>query len=185
MTNIVLVARHVAAQRARVGRVLARAISTQQGNVAVVACASSDHDGSNRHQTYPFLLTALLGSAIATTASTTNWKTRMEEAPNTASASACPFHHETTANVDTKNHDPKLQATSVATPELPGSSSAPPEPIQPDNIPPPRPDLPTYTMEEVSEHAEEDDMWFTFRGAVYNMSFFAQGHPGGFPVRRI
>lgn len=35
--------------------------------------------------------------------------------------------------------------------------------IHPNNYPPPRPDLPTYTMEEVSEHADDDSMWFTFR----------------------
>ncbi len=31
------------------------------------------------------------------------------------------------------------------------------------NIPPPRPDLPTFTIEEVSEHNDLDSMWFTFR----------------------
>lgn len=55
--------------------------------------------------------------------------------------------------------------------------------IHPNNNPPPRPDLPIYTMEEISEHTEEDSMWFTFRGGVYDMTPFAQGHPGGFPVR--
>lgn len=55
-------------------------------------------------------------------------------------------------------------------------------PVAP-NYPPPRPDLPTFTMEEVSEHTDEDSMWFTFRGGVYDMTFFAQGHPGGAPVR--
>ena len=35
--------------------------------------------------------------------------------------------------------------------------------IHPNNYPPPRPDLPTYTMEEVAEHADDDSMWFTFR----------------------
>jgi hypothetical protein len=50
------------------------------------------------------------------------------------------------------------------------------------NHPPPRAELPTYTMEEVSEHADEDSLWYTFRGGVYDLTFFAQGHPGGFPV---
>mmetsp|Transcript_14143 Transcript_14143/g.27102 ORF Transcript_14143/g.27102 Transcript_14143/m.27102 type:complete len:656 (-) Transcript_14143:81-2048(-) len=53
--------------------------------------------------------------------------------------------------------------------------------IHPNNYPPPRPDLPTYTMEEVAEHADDDSMWFTFRGGVYDMTPFAQGHPGGNP----
>lgn len=49
------------------------------------------------------------------------------------------------------------------------------------NNPPPRPDLPTISLEELSQHNEEDDMWFSFRGAVYDMSFFKYGHPGGLP----
>lgn len=51
-----------------------------------------------------------------------------------------------------------------------------------DNNPPPRPDLPTIDLEKVSEHADEDSMWFTYRGAVYDMTFFLNGHPGGAPV---
>ena len=35
--------------------------------------------------------------------------------------------------------------------------------IHPNNYPPPRPDLPTFTMEEVAEHADEDSLWYTFR----------------------
>ena len=49
-------------------------------------------------------------------------------------------------------------------------------------MPPSRTDLPTYTIEEVSEHNDLDDMWFTFRGGVYDLSFFKYGHPGGTPV---
>jgi hypothetical protein len=51
------------------------------------------------------------------------------------------------------------------------------------NQPPPRPDLPIYTMEEVAEHSEPDSLWYTFRGGVYDMTDFYQGHPGGAPVR--
>lgn len=54
--------------------------------------------------------------------------------------------------------------------------------IEPDNYPPPRPDLPIIPLEEVVEHADEGSMWFTFRGGVYDMTFFLQGHPGGAPV---
>lgn len=49
------------------------------------------------------------------------------------------------------------------------------------NNPPPRPDLPTIPMSEVEEHNTEDSLWFTFRGAVYDMTFFTLGHPGGTP----
>mmetsp|Transcript_22238 Transcript_22238/g.29258 ORF Transcript_22238/g.29258 Transcript_22238/m.29258 type:complete len:181 (-) Transcript_22238:4-546(-) len=51
------------------------------------------------------------------------------------------------------------------------------------NDPPSRPDLPTIPLEEVQEHNDLDDMWFTFRGAIYDLSFFKYGHPGGTPVR--
>jgi hypothetical protein len=51
------------------------------------------------------------------------------------------------------------------------------------NDPPPRPDLPTLSLEDVAEHNDEGSMWFTFRGAVYDMTFFINGHPGGTPVR--
>jgi len=41
------------------------------------------------------------------------------------------------------------------------------DPTKPDfNQPPPRPELPTYTVEEVAEHCDEDSLWCTFRGGV-------------------
>ena len=51
------------------------------------------------------------------------------------------------------------------------------------NQPPPRPDLPTIPLDVVAEHCDEESMWFTFRGAVYDLTFFIHGHPGGTPVR--
>lgn len=51
------------------------------------------------------------------------------------------------------------------------------------NLPPPRPDLPTISLEDVAEHCDEDSLWYTFRGAVYDLTFFINGHPGGTPVR--
>jgi cytochrome b involved in lipid metabolism len=52
------------------------------------------------------------------------------------------------------------------------------------NSPPPRPDLPIYTREEVAEHCDKDSLWYTFRGAVYDLTQFFEGHPGGAPVGR-
>ncbi|CAJ1943583.1 unnamed protein product [Cylindrotheca closterium] len=49
------------------------------------------------------------------------------------------------------------------------------------NSPPARPDLPVFTREEVSEHSDEDSLWYTFRGGVYDLTTFYQGHPGGAP----
>ena len=46
------------------------------------------------------------------------------------------------------------------------------------NDPPPRPDLPTYKLEDVAEHCDESSLWFTFRGAVYDMTFFLNGYVG-------
>lgn len=54
-----------------------------------------------------------------------------------------------------------------------------------DNTPPPRPDLPTYTMEQVAEHSDEESMWFSYRGGVYDLTFFTLGHPGGTPVSQL
>ena len=53
------------------------------------------------------------------------------------------------------------------------------------NNPPKRPDLPIIPLEEVAEHCDEDSLWYTFRGAVYDLTFFINGHPGGTPVRNI
>lgn len=49
------------------------------------------------------------------------------------------------------------------------------------NNPPKRPDLPIIPLAEVEEHNDEDSMWFIFRGAVFDMTFFKNGHPGGTP----
>ena len=50
------------------------------------------------------------------------------------------------------------------------------------NYPPKRPDLPTYTAEQIAEHCDEESMWYSFRGGVYDLTGFLQGHPGGAPV---
>ena len=55
-------------------------------------------------------------------------------------------------------------------------------PVEDPNTPPSRPDLPTIPLEDVAEHCDEDSLWYTFRGAVYDLTFFINGHPGGTPV---
>lgn len=50
------------------------------------------------------------------------------------------------------------------------------------NNPPPRPDLPTIPLDEIAEHCDESSLWYTFRGGVYDLTFFYHGHPGGEPV---
>ncbi len=58
-------------------------------------------------------------------------------------------------------------------------------PVEDANTPPPRPDLPTISLEDVAEHCDEAGLWYTFRGAVYDLTFFINGHPGGTPVSTI
>jgi len=67
------------------------------------------------------------------------------------------------------------------TPE-PGPDHNLSDPSKPNyNQPPPRPDLPIIPLSEVQEHNDSDSMWYTFRGGVYDLTTFQQGHPGGFP----
>ena len=178
--NPSFLARNVLAQRQATGRLVARALATHATN----ASQQSHHHQAKNDKLKPLLWGALFGSAAAAVVSSTVPTTKLE-------ASSCPYEHAAFTRDDEQqpaeeevsksNNSPKLQATSAA---LPSATMSPDEhhQIQPNNMPPPRPDLPTYSMDEVAEHADEDDMWFTFRGGVYNMSFFAQGHPGGFPV---
>mmetsp|Transcript_17118 Transcript_17118/g.39629 ORF Transcript_17118/g.39629 Transcript_17118/m.39629 type:complete len:233 (-) Transcript_17118:1614-2312(-) len=167
---VVLVSRRMAASKHFVVGV--RALSTQSH--AFHQSSSSSSSSSSQARNHPWMLAAaLVGTATAGLTTQQQW-TKLEEAAPTV----------TPKNNDKEQPKNGLQATSVAKTEnaLPQQVGEAYDQIKPDNKPPPRPDLPTYTMEEVSEHAEEDDMWFTFRGAVYNMTTFSQGHPGGFPV---
>ena len=69
--------------------------------------------------------------------------------------------------------EPKRSRTTtvmgVASDELFENSSM--KDFEPNN-PPPRPDLPTIPLEEVAEHADEESLWYTFRGGVYDLTFF-------------
>ena len=58
----------------------------------------------------------------------------------------------------------------------------PPEdvPNEESNTPPPRPDLPTYRLSDLRAHSgPEEGCWVSFRGAVYDITGFLYGHPGG------
>lgn len=86
--------------------------------------------------------------------------------------------------------EPKQKAPSSSSSSLSSSSSSADSPFQKPSIavedpntPPPRPDLPTISLEDVAEHNDESSLWYTFRGAVYDLTFFINGHPGGTPVR--
>lgn len=67
-------------------------------------------------------------------------------------------------------------------PHTSSSFQRPGIPLEDPNTPPPRPDLPTIALEDMAEHNDESSMWFSFRGAVYDLTFFINGHPGGTPV---
>ena len=71
----------------------------------------------------------------------------------------------------------------VALMEAPASRK--PIPVEDPNTVPSRPDLPTIPLEEVAEHCDEDSLWYTFRGGVYDLTFFIYGHPGGTPVSNL
>ncbi len=47
-----------------------------------------------------------------------------------------------------------------------------------------RPDRRLFTKEQVSAHAgrtDDDGVWVTYKGGVYDVSTFAAQHPGGIP----
>lgn len=97
----------------------------------------------------------------------------------TTPSSAHITHLESAADHTKKRPDQKYEA-------LPPPPRAPPQGAGADttsNRPPARPDLPVISLDEVAEHCDEDSLWYTFRGAVYDMTFFVNGHPGGTPVR--
>ena len=40
-------------------------------------------------------------------------------------------------------------------------------------------DLPVYTLEELAKHNTPEDAWVGINGYVYDVTDFADGHPGG------
>uniref|UniRef100_A0A7S2YTY0 sulfite oxidase n=1 Tax=Entomoneis paludosa TaxID=265537 RepID=A0A7S2YTY0_9STRA len=92
------------------------------------------------------------------------------------SAGTVAMMEEAAPSVETSQDDPQseIQATSAAIQDEDHVKVG-----ELDNHPPPRPELPTIPLDEVAEHCDEDSMWFTFRGAVYDLTFFINGHPGG------
>jgi len=42
-----------------------------------------------------------------------------------------------------------------------------------------RAELPTYTLLDVAKHNSPQDAWIIVAGKVYNVTQFAQEHPGG------
>lgn len=85
-------------------------------------------------------------------------------------------------------HDPSSPSSSTSSANVKGGTTT--QVIKPNttdpskqdfNQPPPRPDLPTISLSEVQEHNDESSLWYTFRGGVYDMTSFIQGHPGGLP----
>ena len=73
--------------------------------------------------------------------------------------------------------EPAKNKTTVNDASLKPYSREAPSMVDPNN-PPKRPDLPIIPLEEVAEHCDEDSLWYTFRGAVYDLTFFLNGHPG-------
>ena len=64
-----------------------------------------------------------------------------------------------------ERHQPHYQQPQAMVPSSPVAIPDKPR----TNQPPPRPDLPVYTREEVAEHTDQDSLWYTFRGGVYDL----------------
>ena len=48
------------------------------------------------------------------------------------------------------------------------------------------PELKSFTRDEVARHASEEDLWIVIDGGVYDVSKFADLHPGGvFPLLEL
>ena len=150
---------------------------------ATAAAVTSGHQDAHHHQHhYRFYYSAAAMAGLATAASTTV-ALMEEQAPIAQKVDADSRPTNVASNKNDHDATPasiSVQATSVAS--IADDSKHIPVGKY-DNHPPPRPDLPTIPLEEVADHCDEESMWFTFRGAVYDLTFFINGHPGGTTVR--
>lgn len=141
------------------GRVLSTATSSTSGS-------SHSHNQQNNNNHGSLFAAALLGTFSAAAATVT----LLETAPPPPTTKPTKLEKETSVKAPlVQSQDSSKNAST----NKPGVSNK--------NRPPPRPDLPTYTRDQVAEHCDEDSMWFTYRGAVYDLTFFLHGHPGGAP----
>ena len=121
-------------------------------------CGSSKQQRQHGNTTVP-LFASLVGLTAATTGSVTYLDSRK-------SANKSSSHYEQPIGIKPNKETPTniLDSNRI-------------------NQPPSRPDLPIYTLDEVAEHTDPDSLWYTFRGGVYDLTPFYEGHPGGAPVR--
>ena len=54
-----------------------------------------------------------------------------------------------------------------------------PSEITDEEITPPEPEIPTYSLEEISLHNSPEDCWLVLHGMVYDVTGFDTTHPGG------
>ena len=129
-------------------------------SLATQAAGSSKQQQQHGNTTVP-LFASLVGLTVATTGSVTYLDSRK-------SANKSSSHYEQPIGIKPNKETP----TNILEPNR-------------INQPPARPDLPIYTLDEVAEHTDPDSLWYTFRGGVYDLTPFYEGHPGGAPVRTV
>jgi cytochrome b involved in lipid metabolism len=135
-----------------VSRVATRSLATRAQNSVAAAAASKKTNGDNNESRAFYIRAA---AALAMSMATAGTVTMMEARKGKMPPSA---------TMTDENPPHKVR-------EIPRV-----------NQPPPRPDLPIFTAEDVSEHYDESSLWYTFRGGVYDLTAFYEGHPGGSPV---
>lgn len=129
---------------------------------------------STRSSTFARLGARSMASQAQAKATSGDYKNQQEHAMTLLGA----FLGLTVGTIGIALTEPKQMASQTLSPFQQPSLA-----VEKPNDPPPRPDLPTIALEDVAEHCDEDSLWYTFRGAVYDLTFFINGHPGGTPVR--